>query len=192
MASATPPPGSHHSNPTESYFDNQFQPQQQLNPFPSSTTHPSNCPPGQFPSSILSPQAGLIGLQPANTEVIPVVNGGIVTPSQQISHSGFTPSQAHPHPYTYSHSYPHSNLQVYPHTGGGLIPIPANQLHGCSNQLNQFVIPNPATSGTVVFHGHKGHQGQPTGAVFPTSPPPPSGVNPVIGGGIPPSGSNQS
>ena len=134
MTTPQAPPGSLHTNPTESFFDTQSVPS--VAPPISSAflqTHPKTTrpslvhQPGGYPHN-----QPMMGVLQTGTEVIPVVNGSIISPSVQqpspsgglqLGHSSADP--AHPTPSLY---YRPQQL----HWGSSLhsVPYPAPHQHG--------------------------------------------------------------
>ena len=132
MSTPQTPPGSLQTNPTESFFDSQT-PSSVAPPISSAylQTHPratrSSVQPGGFPSNHHS-----MGVLQTGTEVIPVVNGSIISPSvqPQPSSSGLQLGQSATDPTHQSYQYPHprQNVQI-PHWGHS-VPTSAIHQHG--------------------------------------------------------------
>lgn len=144
MTTPQAPPGSLHTNPTESFFDSQsgsgtvgvappissaF-----LQTYPKATRSSvvQQQQPGVYPHN---QQRNMMGVLQTDTEVIPVVNGSIISPSVQppspgglqLGHSSTDP--AHQSLYSqYSHSRQQLQASV-PHWGSGLHSIPTSAPH---------------------------------------------------------------
>lgn len=132
MSAAAPPPGSHHSCPTETYWDQQGHASSQTQvpqpPTAHSVAQAYSHPPGQT----------IIG----TSEVIPLVNGGVLSPM----------SIAHP-----AHTQTVQGHGVM-HTGYGIQPIPSSmgvinlgtgtQLTGSTNQI---LLGNPTPNNALVY-----------------------------------------
>jgi hypothetical protein len=151
MTTPQAPPGTLQTNPTDAFFDSQSFPVQ---------THPKSTP-----SSAVHHQGGyphnqqhMIGILQTGTEVIPVVNGSIISPSVQqpssgglqLGHSSTDP--AHPHPSLYSH-YPHPSPQQ--HHWDHSIPTSAVHQHGMGTGgigiADLGIVPNQHGMGTVQY-----------------------------------------
>ena len=106
MSAPQAPPGSHHTNPTETYFDTQSTVAGQAEP--QKTASPQQVSVQSPPQVIRSTnERGYplnhhsMGTLQTGTEVIPVVNGSIVSPSVQQSNSPSDPSQPSSPHYTH-------------------------------------------------------------------------------------------
>lgn len=181
MTSPQAPPGSLHTNPTETYFDSQaigveqshdqrvagLQPHPQVMRSSVAQGYPIN------PHSM-----GALSLQ-TGTEVIPVVNGSIISPSvQQQSPSGLPSDLTQPGSTSYTHySHPRQqqgrhwttssglqSMQTAPHPQlgmgtGGIIDLGTGTGHhgtgtlqyqlGVSHHNQQFL--NSSSSGNVMY-----------------------------------------
>ena len=162
MTTPQTPPGSLHTNPTEAFFDSQA----------SGVAPPLSSALLQTQPKVTRSSGGyphnqhLMGVLQTGTEVVPVVNGSIISPSvqQQPSPGGLQLGQsvADPtHPYT---QYPHPRQQQVsiPHWGSGLHSIPTSAANqhgmGTGGVVNLAIGPGQHGMGTVQYGmGTQGH-----------------------------------
>ena len=151
MTTPQSPPGTLQANPTEAFFDSQSVPGNVGVAPPLSSAFVQT-----HPKSTRSSAMHMIGVLQTGTEVIPVVNGSIISPSVQqpllgglqLGHSSADPT--HPSPSLYSH-YPHPSPQQH-HWGSGLHSVPTSAVNQHGMGTGGIGIgPNQHGMGTVQY-----------------------------------------
>lgn len=126
MTSPQAPPGSLHTNPTESYFDSQTIGVEQSH---DQRMAALQLQPQVIRSSVAQGYPHTMGALQTGTEVIPVVNGSIISPSVQQQSPSLQSDLTQPGSASYTH-YSHPRQQQSRHwsTSSGLQSAPHSQL----------------------------------------------------------------
>ena len=148
MTSPQAPPGSFHTNPTESYFDGQTIGVEQSHDqrMAALQLHPQVMRSSVAQEYPVNPHT--MGALQTGTEVIPVVNGSIISPSvQQQSPSGLQPDLA-------LQTAPHSQLGM---GTGGIIDLGTGTGHPGTGTLQYQMGVSHHSGGNVVYQKWLSH-----------------------------------